>query len=238
MNTSSPSPWVPASLLRICCFLNARGMKVRPWLGPRAVLAAFRDAPKSQERDDTFWTDLRTLLANLSRDMQVRAEAQGWAATQDLFDADIDHVIILGERHLRHVLKAYCFSYFNTCRPHQGIRQRIPAPTSRAVFDDTATVISISATRRPPSRLPSGRLRSWMGEVATTGVPERTLEHYKRIESLTQVVLIAHDERRMDVWTRGGDTWAVRTYRGDDAAELPLFGCKLPLPAVFLDPLG
>ena len=88
MNTSRPSPWVPASLLRIRCFLNARGMKVRPWLGPREVLAALCDALKSQERDDTFWTDLRNLLVNLSRDMQARAKAQGWAAARDLFDQD------------------------------------------------------------------------------------------------------------------------------------------------------
>jgi hypothetical protein len=87
MNTSRPSPWVPASLLRIRCFLNARGMKVRPWLGPREVLAAFHDALKSQERDDAFWTDLGGLLVNLGRDMQVRAEAQGWAAAQELFGA-------------------------------------------------------------------------------------------------------------------------------------------------------
>ena len=52
-------------------------------------------------------------------------------------------LIILGERHLQHVLKAYCFPYFNTCRPHQGIRQRIPVPVSRAVCDDTAKVVAV-----------------------------------------------------------------------------------------------
>ncbi len=37
----------------------------------------------------------------------------------------LDHVIILGEDHLRRVLKEYV-SYFNTSRPHQGIQQSIP----------------------------------------------------------------------------------------------------------------
>ena len=55
----------------------------------------------------------------------------------------IDHILILGERHLRHVLKEYCFPYFNTCRPRQGLRQRIPVPMSRAVCADTAKVIAI-----------------------------------------------------------------------------------------------
>jgi Uma2 family endonuclease len=54
------------------------------------------------------------------------------------------------------------------------------------------------------------------------------LEHYRRIESLTHVVLVAHDERRMDVWTRDNDTWSVRTCRDNDVAELRLLGCELP----------
>jgi hypothetical protein len=37
---------------------------------------------------------------------------------------------ILGEDHLRGVLEE-CVSYFNTSRPHQGIRQSIPAGDHR-----------------------------------------------------------------------------------------------------------
>ena len=61
---------------------------MRPWLGPREVLAAFCDVLRSQERDDAFWTDLRGLLANLGRDLQVRADAKGWAGAQELFDRE------------------------------------------------------------------------------------------------------------------------------------------------------
>jgi hypothetical protein len=43
----------------------------------------------------------------------------------------LDHVIILSERHLRHVLGEYALSYFNGARPHQGIGQRIPTLTER-----------------------------------------------------------------------------------------------------------
>ena len=35
----------------------------------------------------------------------------------------IDHVIILGERHLLHVLREYALRYFNEARPHQGLGQ-------------------------------------------------------------------------------------------------------------------
>jgi transposase InsO family protein len=37
----------------------------------------------------------------------------------------LDHVLILHERHLERVLRAYA-AYFNHARPHQGIGQRIP----------------------------------------------------------------------------------------------------------------
>ena len=37
----------------------------------------------------------------------------------------LDHVIVLGEEHLWHILGRYC-EYFNGARPHQGIRQRVP----------------------------------------------------------------------------------------------------------------
>ncbi|CAA9576652.1 MAG: Mobile element protein [uncultured Thermomicrobiales bacterium] len=39
----------------------------------------------------------------------------------------LDHLLILGEAHLRRVLREYV-TYFNTARPHQGLEQRIPEP--------------------------------------------------------------------------------------------------------------
>ncbi len=37
----------------------------------------------------------------------------------------LDHVLVLGEGHLRATLGRYC-AYFNTARPHQGIGQKVP----------------------------------------------------------------------------------------------------------------
>ncbi|MCA1597944.1 MAG: transposase, partial [Chloroflexi bacterium] len=39
----------------------------------------------------------------------------------------IDHVLLLGEAHLRRALREYV-TYFNGARPHQGIAQRVPQP--------------------------------------------------------------------------------------------------------------
>ena len=43
-----------------------------------------------------------------------------------------DHLLILGEAHLRRVLAAYVASY-NRARPHQGLGQRIPVPPAEGV---------------------------------------------------------------------------------------------------------
>ena len=54
----------------------------------------------------------------------------------------LDHVIILGERHLRTVLGRYVGSYFNTARPHQGIDQRIPLARHVSASDSAGKIIA------------------------------------------------------------------------------------------------
>ncbi len=40
-------------------------------------------------------------------------------------EACLDHMLILGENHLYHLIKK-SVSFFNQARPHQGITQKIP----------------------------------------------------------------------------------------------------------------
>src|SRR6266487_2603081 len=47
----------------------------------------------------------------------------------------LDHVLILHEKQLHHVLNAYV-QYFNHARPHQGIRQQIPEQRAESVSHD------------------------------------------------------------------------------------------------------
>src|SRR5205823_11508498 len=53
----------------------------------------------------------------------------------------MDHLLVLGERHLARVLREYV-AYFNGARPHQGIGQRLPHPAtvSRASGRGSAVV--------------------------------------------------------------------------------------------------
>ena len=52
----------------------------------------------------------------------------------------LDHVLVLGEGHLRRVLREYV-RYFNAARPHQGIGQGIPSTPVRVPASDPAVPI-------------------------------------------------------------------------------------------------
>jgi hypothetical protein len=55
----------------------------------------------------------------------------------------LDHVMILGERHMKFVLEEYSFRYFNTARPHQGLGQRMAASTPRQTWGDASEVVAM-----------------------------------------------------------------------------------------------
>ena len=61
---------------------------------------------------------------------QANAYAERWirSARQEC----LDHILILIERHLHHVLKEYV-AFYNASRPHKGINQRTPIPITRPI---------------------------------------------------------------------------------------------------------
>jgi Uma2 family endonuclease len=63
------------------------------------------------------------------------------------------------------------------------------------------------------------------------------LAHYRKIPSLAEVVLIAHDERRLEVWHREGERWTVDVFRAGERARLASLGCELAIDEVYRDPL-
>ena len=55
----------------------------------------------------------------------------------------LDHILILGERHMQRVLREYAFRYHSYSRPHQGLAQRIPVPKPRQTCRDANKVVAI-----------------------------------------------------------------------------------------------
>lgn len=65
------------------------------------------------------------------------------------------------------------------------------------------------------------------------------LDHYKRIPSLREVVLVDHAERRVEVWRRGEDErWAVEATAPAGTVHLAALGCELPLELIYRNPLA
>jgi Uma2 family endonuclease len=65
------------------------------------------------------------------------------------------------------------------------------------------------------------------------------LAHYKRIPSLQEVVLVAHDEDRIDVWRRSTRGWTLLSFRpGQEVVLESLHGIRFPVDDVYLDRLA
>lgn len=63
------------------------------------------------------------------------------------------------------------------------------------------------------------------------------LLNYQQIPSLREVVLVAQDERRVEVWRRGEGGWFL-VPTSDGPARLATLDCQLPLASVYADPLA
>lgn len=60
------------------------------------------------------------------------------------------------------------------------------------------------------------------------------LEHYKRIPSLRECVLVSHREKRIEVLTRTADgTWVVQTAGSGGSALLASVGATLPVEDIY-----
>jgi Uma2 family endonuclease len=64
------------------------------------------------------------------------------------------------------------------------------------------------------------------------------LANYKRVPSLREIVLVAHDTRRIEVWRRSGDTWTLEVTNEAGAARIVTLDCTLELSDVYDDPLA
>ena len=59
-------------------------------------------------------------------------------------------------------------------------------------------------------------------------------EHYKRLASIRQYVLVAHDKREVDVWSRGeADVWTRQVARDGDVAQLGSIGAALDVRELY-----
>lgn len=58
-------------------------------------------------------------------------------------------------------------------------------------------------------------------------------EQYKRIPALQQYVIVAQDERCVEVWTKRDDSWTQQIHRDGDVAELGSIGARLDVTQLY-----
>lgn len=64
------------------------------------------------------------------------------------------------------------------------------------------------------------------------------LRQYQQLPSLRHVVLVAHDEKRIDVFSRSDTGWELSTVGAGGRASLSGIGCTLDVDDVYRDPLS
>ena len=111
----------------------------------------FGESPRFiiRDNDDKYWPEFdRAAKVSGIRVLRtpVRAPRANAVCERYLGSARrecLDHVLILGERHLLSVIRAYV-RHFNTGRPHQGIGQRVPAgPVASTVQCPSGHVVAL-----------------------------------------------------------------------------------------------
>ncbi len=75
--------------------------------------------------DQVFVSEGIEIVLTPFRAPRANAFAERWV--RSVREECLDHLLILGQRHLRRVLLEYV-QYYNTARPHQGIQQHAPIP--------------------------------------------------------------------------------------------------------------
>ena len=59
--------------------------------------------------------------------------------------------------------------------------------------------------------------------------------HYKRIPSVREIMLVAHDEHRVDLWRRTKRGWTQRVFPDGEDVELTSLECALPVRDIYFN---
>jgi putative transposase len=110
----------------------------------RSFFRAAQDSKFTAAFDGVFSGNGTRVIKTPVRSPRANASAERFAGT--LRRECLDHVLTLGERHLREVLAEYV-SHYNGHRPHQGIRQEPPLRRPGHVVDITARIERRQALR-------------------------------------------------------------------------------------------
>jgi len=134
ITTNPDGRWVTQQARNLLMELGDDGIQPR-------LLVRDRDSKFTGEFDEVFRSeDIRVIKAPV-RAPKARAHAERWVGS--VRRECLDRLLILGRRHLHHVLAAYV-RHFNEHRPHRALGQRPPLSDRQPLAD----VIDLDRLRR------------------------------------------------------------------------------------------
>jgi putative transposase len=134
ITTNPDGRWVAQQARNLVMQLYDDGIRLR-------FLIRDRDSKFSREFDEVFRSEGIRVIKAPVRAPKARAHAERWVGS--VRRECLDRLLILGRRHLQHVLVAYV-RHFNEHRPHRALAQRPPLSGEQPLAD----VIDLDRVRR------------------------------------------------------------------------------------------
>jgi putative transposase len=135
IRTNPDGPWVTQQARNLLMQLDDDGGR-RP-----RVLIRDRDSKFTREFDEVFHSEGIRVIKAPVRAPKARAHAERWVGSARR--ECLDRLLILGRRHLNHVLVIY-IRHYNEHRPHRALGQQAPVSCDQRIAD----VIDLDRVRR------------------------------------------------------------------------------------------
>ena len=134
ITTNPDGRWVTQQARNLLMQLDDEGVRPR-------FLVRDRDSKFTREFDEVFRSEGIRVIKAPVRAPKARAHAERWVGS--VRRECLDRLLILGRRHLHHVLTTYALHY-NEHRPHRALAQRPPLSDDQPLAD----VIDLDHLRR------------------------------------------------------------------------------------------
>jgi Uma2 family endonuclease len=123
------------------------------------------------------------------------------------------------------------------CRVYTSdLRVRVSA-TGLATYPDVTVVCGARATDPEDSKGNTVVNPKVIVEVLSPSTEDydrgEKLAHYKKLASLEEILLVAHDAPRVERWYRRKGRWALDVAEGEATLALPSIDCSLSLARIF-----
>ena len=139
ITTNPDGRWVTQQARNLLMQLDDEGVRPR-------FLVRDRDSKFTRDFDEVFRSEGIRVIKAPVRAPKARAHAERWVGT--VRRECLDRIVILGRRHLQHVLTAYV-AHYNEHRPHRVLEQRPPLKQPRPLDQHrTVDVIDLERLRR------------------------------------------------------------------------------------------